>query len=63
VRERFKELEKDIEVLDEHEAELAQKFRNIVCKSENVDLITILDDIQQDVREHRERVENTDKDD
>jgi hypothetical protein len=55
---RLERLEDDLQVLDEHEPELAQQVRERICAgSEQAALYETLDDIQDEIRQLREEIE------
>ncbi|WP_436931481.1 hypothetical protein [Halosimplex halobium] len=61
IRKRMDRIEEDLEILEEHEPELAEEFRTRLCAgSEYVALMNVMDDVQKDLEAHRERVENDD---
>jgi len=58
---RLERLEKDLQTLEKNEPQLAAEIREQICEGTmKTDLQTVLNNIQKDVREHRQRVENAD---
>jgi len=61
VQYRLQNLKEDLEILNEHEPELAGEIRKQICEGTmNSELREVIEDIHEEVREHRQCVENSD---
>ncbi|WP_178915578.1 hypothetical protein [Natronomonas gomsonensis] len=59
VRNRIERLEEDLQILADHEPELAEKLRDTICTAtEHNRLEDVLNDIQDDIAAIRENVDN-----
>lgn len=61
-RYRLENLQKDIEIIEEHDEKLAEEFRDAIYEPEYVGIEDILDAIEDEVKTARERIENSKND-